>query len=70
MLQRFLFLLLVGTLTACGFTDGKFTLDFSARQIQDAIAPKFPAENCPLPITCIKLQNPAVTRKTARTASR
>ena len=59
--QRFLFLLLVSALTACGFSDGKFTLDFSARQIQDAIAPKFPAENCPLPLTCIRLQNPTVT---------
>ena len=48
-------------LSACGFADGKFTLDFSAKQIQDAIAPKFPAENCPLPITCIKLQNPKVS---------
>ena len=48
-------------LSACGFADGKFTLDFSARQIQEAIAPKFPAENCPLPLTCIKLQNPLVT---------
>lgn len=59
--QSFLFLLLVSALTACGFSDGKFTLDFSARQIQDAIAPKFPAENCPLPLTCIRLQNPTVT---------
>ena len=57
----FLLLLLASGLTACGFTDGKFTLDFSARQIQDAMAPKFPAENCPLPLTCIKLQNPTVT---------
>ena len=48
-------------LTACSLTDGKFTLDFSAKQIQEAIAQKFPAENCPLPITCIKLQNPKVT---------
>ena len=48
-------------LTACGFADGRFTLDFSAKQIQEAIAPKFPAENCPLPVTCIKLQNPKVT---------
>ncbi len=61
MTQRFLLLLVVSLLPACGFSDGKFTLDFSARQIQDAIAPKFPAENCPLPLTCIKLQNPAVT---------
>ncbi len=51
---------MAGMLSACGFSDGKFTLDFSAKQIQDAIAPKFPAENCPLPITCIKLQNPLV----------
>lgn len=60
-IQSFLFLLLFSTLTACGFLDGKFTLDLSARQIQEAIAPKFPAENCPLPLTCIKLQNPTVT---------
>lgn len=52
---------LASLLTACGLTGGKFTLDFSAKQIQDAIAPKFPAENCPLPITCIKLQNPKVS---------
>ena len=48
-------------LAACGYADGKLTLDFSAQQIQEAIAPKFPAENCPLPVTCIKLQNPKVT---------
>ena len=59
--QSFLYLLLASTLSACGFLDGKLTLDFSARQIQDAIAPKFPAENCPLPLACIKLQNPLVT---------
>lgn len=59
--QSFLLLFAVSALTACGFADGKFTLDLSARQIQDAIAPKFPAENCPLPLTCIKLQNPTVT---------
>ena len=60
---RFLFAVAASTLTACGIgmTDGKFTLDFSARQIQDAIAPRFPAENCPLPVTCIKLQNPVVS---------
>ena len=58
--RSFLFLLLFSLLGACGISDGKFTLDFSARQIQDAIAPKFPTENCPLPITCIKLQNPLV----------
>ena len=58
--QRFFLLLLASALTACGFSDGKFTLDLSARQIQDAIEPKFPAENCPLPLTCIKLQNPTV----------
>jgi hypothetical protein len=61
MTQRFVNLLIVGLLCACGFTDGKFTLDLSARQIQEAIAPKFPTENCPLPLTCIKLQNPTVT---------
>lgn len=59
--RRFVFFLVVSTLVACGFSDGKFTLDFSAKQIQDAIAPKFPAENCPLPLACIKLQNPVVT---------
>ncbi len=48
-------------LSACGFSDGKFTLDFSAKQIQDAIAPKFPAENCRLPLACITLQNPMVS---------
>ena len=58
---RIFLLVLAGMLSSCGFADGKFTLDFSARQIQDAIAPKFPAENCPVPITCIKLQNPLVT---------
>jgi hypothetical protein len=58
---RLLIILIAIALAGCGFTDGKFTLDFSARQIQEAIAPKFPAENCPLPLTCIKLQNPLVT---------
>jgi Protein of unknown function (DUF1439) len=60
-IQSFLFLFMAGVLTACGFSDGKFTLDFSAKQIQDAIAPKFPAENCRLPLACIKLQNPIVS---------
>ena len=59
--QGFLISFLISLLAACGFSDGKFTLDFSARQLQDAIAPKFPAENCPLPLACIKLQNPLVT---------
>lgn len=59
--RGFLIILLTGMLTACGFADGKLTLDFSAQQIQEAIAPKFPAENCPLPLTCIKLQNPKIT---------
>jgi hypothetical protein len=59
--RSFLFLFLASLLSGCGFSDGKFTLDFSAKQIQDAIAPKFPAENCPLPLACIKLQNPVVT---------
>ncbi len=59
--QSFSLGLLISLLAACGFADGKFTLDFSAQQIQNAIAPKFPAENCPLPLTCIKLQNPVVT---------
>jgi hypothetical protein len=57
----FLVGVLISLLVACGFADGKLTLDFSARQIQDAIAPKFPAENCRLPLACIKLQNPIVT---------
>ena len=57
----FLLLLVVSMLGACGLADGKLALDFSAKQIQDAIAPKFPAENCPLPASCIKLQNPKVT---------
>jgi Protein of unknown function (DUF1439) len=50
-------------LTSCGYgySDGKLTLDFSAAQIQSAIAPKFPQENCPTPVTCIKLQNPKVS---------
>jgi Protein of unknown function (DUF1439) len=50
-------------LTSCGYgySDGKLTLDFSAAQIQNAIAPKFPQENCPTPVTCIKLQNPKVS---------
>jgi hypothetical protein len=59
--QRFLLLFFVCLLPACGLSDGKFTLDFSAKQIQDAIAPKFPAENCRLPLACIKLQNPIVS---------
>ena len=49
------------SLASCGMADGKLSLDFSAQQIQNAIAPKFPAENCPLPLTCIKLQNPQIT---------
>jgi Protein of unknown function (DUF1439) len=60
-----LFLLCIGValLGGCGygFNDGKLTLDFSAEQIQNAIAPKFPVENCPVMLTCIKLQNPKVT---------
>jgi hypothetical protein len=48
-------------LTACGFVDGKFALNFSAMQIQSAIEPKFPKENCPTPVTCLKLQNPKVS---------
>ena len=59
--KRFLTLCLISLLAACGYADGKLTLDFSAQQIQEAIAPKFPAENCPLPLTCIKLQNPKIT---------
>ena len=59
--RSFLLILLGSMLAACGFAGGKLTLDFSAQQIQEAIAPKFPAENCPLPLTCIKLQNPKVT---------
>jgi hypothetical protein len=60
-IHSLLFFFLTSVLIACGFSDGKITLDFSARQIQDAIAPKFPAENCPLPLTCIKLQNPRIS---------
>lgn len=52
---------MTSALAACGVADGKFTLDFSAKQIQDAIAPKFPAENCRLPLACIKLQNPIIS---------
>ncbi len=48
-------------LSACGYNDGKLTLDFSASQLQSAIAPKFPQENCPTPVSCIKLQNPKVS---------
>jgi Protein of unknown function (DUF1439) len=50
-------------LSSCGygFNDGKLTMDFSALQIQNAIAPKFPVENCPVPLTCIKLQNPKIS---------
>jgi Protein of unknown function (DUF1439) len=49
-------------LSGCGYgySDGKLTMDFSALQIQNAIAPKFPVENCPVPLTCIKLQNPKI----------
>jgi Protein of unknown function (DUF1439) len=56
-------LLLSALLSGCGygFSDGKLTMDFSPLQIQNAITPKFPVENCPTPITCIKLQNPKVT---------
>jgi hypothetical protein len=56
-------LLATAWLTGCGygFSNGKITMDFSALQIQNAITPKFPVENCPTPITCIKLQNPKVT---------
>ena len=51
----------MATVSGCGYTNGKLTLDFSAAQIQSAIAPKFPQENCPTPVTCIKLQNPKVS---------
>ena len=55
--------LICAALAGCGFgiSDGKLTMDFSATQIQEAIAGKFPVENCPTPITCLKLQNPQVT---------
>lgn len=58
-----LLIVLAALLTSCGYgySDGKLTLDFSAAQIQSAIAPKFPQENCPTPVTCIKLQNPKVS---------
>jgi Protein of unknown function (DUF1439) len=66
MTYRIIFLLLaacavVSSLVGCGYTNGKLTLDFSASQIQNAIAPKFPQENCPTPLTCIKLLNPKVS---------
>jgi hypothetical protein len=50
-------------LSSCGYgySDGKLTMDFSALQIQNAIAPKFPVENCPVPLTCIKLLNPKIS---------
>ncbi len=54
-------LTVISLLTGCGISDGKLTLDFSPQQIQEAIAPKFPVENCPLPLTCIKLQNPKIS---------
>lgn len=60
-LSFFLACLAAALLLACSYTDGKLTMDFSAQQIQNAIAPKFPVENCPVPITCIKLQNPKVS---------
>lgn len=53
-------LILASTLAGCAAMDGKRTLEFSAQQIQDAIASKFPQERCPLPLTCIQLQNPKV----------
>jgi hypothetical protein len=62
---RHLFLLvsLCIALGSCGYgiSDGKLTMDFSPLQIQNAIAPKFPQENCPTPLTCIQLSNPKVT---------
>jgi hypothetical protein len=62
---RHLFLLvsLCIALAGCGYgiSDGKLTMDFSPLQIQNAIAPKFPQENCPTPLTCIQLSNPKVT---------
>jgi Protein of unknown function (DUF1439) len=48
-------------LSACSYIQGKFTLEFSAQQIQTAIAPKFPMEKCPLPLTCFTLGNPQVS---------
>jgi Protein of unknown function (DUF1439) len=57
--HHFIIPLLIPLLCAClGVNDGKLTLDFSASQLQERIAPKFPVEKCPLPFTCIKLQNP------------
>ena len=53
-------LLLASALAGCAAVDGKRTLEFSAQQIQDAIASKFPQERCPLPLTCIQLQNPKI----------
>jgi Protein of unknown function (DUF1439) len=59
----FVILTATALLSSCGygFNDGKLTMDFSALQIQNAIAPKFPVENCPVPLTCIKLQNPKIS---------
>ena len=58
----FLCITITALLGGCGYgySDGKLTLDFSASQIQNAVEPKFPQENCPTPVTCIKLQNPKV----------
>lgn len=61
--HHFLYLLplCIVLLSGCGYTGGKLTLDFSAAQLQSAIAPKFPQEKCPTPLTCIKLLNPKVS---------
>jgi hypothetical protein len=61
MLYRLICLFALAWLAGCGLADGKLTLDFSAQQLQSAVAPKFPVENCPLPLICIKLQNPQIS---------
>jgi hypothetical protein len=50
-------------LAGCGYgiSNGKLTMDFSPIQIQNAISPKFPQENCPTPLTCIQLSSPKVS---------
>jgi hypothetical protein len=56
-------LTITALLTGCGFgfSDGKLTMDFSPLQIQNSVAPKFPQETCPTPITCLKFNNPKIS---------
>jgi Protein of unknown function (DUF1439) len=64
LLSPFLLLTLaVALLSGCGFgfSDGKLTMDFSPLQIQNSVAPKFPQETCPTPITCLKFNNPKIS---------